>query len=152
MGTTNVENMVQRAITLGRKYNEMVELIITRICGYNPIQVRICGYMTKRGGSILQKELEGIFGLSRPAISQTVDQMVANGLVTRDGGVEKDRRLKRLSLAPYGTALAKKTNTALARFYRSMGQNLSDEEVEQFSRILDKLDATLESEGDKAAF
>ena len=146
MVATNVENMVQSAIALGKKYNDMVEVIITRSCGYNPIQVRICCYMAKRGGSILQKEIEGNFGLSRPAISQMVDQMVANGLIVRDAGVEKDKRLKRLTLASYGSTLARKTNTELGRFCRKMAEQLSDEEVAQFSQILEKLSSVLEIE------
>lgn len=151
MATNNAEAMVKTAVSLGQKYSEMTDRIITRLCGYSPVQVKVLCLMYKNNGSILQKEIESHFSFSRPAISQLVDQMESNGLITRTD-VENDKRKKLIKMTPAGAEIAKKVTGELGRFYRKMGENLSSDELRNASEIFRKLIKILEINGDQTTF
>ena len=151
MATNNAETMVRTAVSLGQKYSEMTDRIITRLCGYSPVQVKVLCLMYKNNGSILQKEIESHFSFSRPAISQLVDQMESNGLITRTD-VENDKRKKLIKMTPSGAEIAKKVTGELGRFYRKMGENLSSDELRNASEIFRKLIKILEINGDQTTF
>ena len=151
MATNNAEAMVKTAVSLGQKYSEMTDRIITRLCGYSPVQVKVLCLMYKNNGSILQKEIESHFSFSRPAISQLVDQMESNGLITRTD-VENDKRKKLIKMTPAGAEIAKKVTGELGRFYRKMGENLSSDELRNDSESFRKLIKILEINGDQTTF
>ncbi len=148
MAKENVENLIQSLSAFGVRCSDEVDRIIMRTCGYPSVQVKICAHMARRGGTMLQRDIEALFKLSRPAISQTVDQMVSSGLIVRDG-VERDKRLKRISLTDYGTSLAKKVNQEVSRFQRSLASKLDASQQEQLALILEALSAAMEDGGDK---
>lgn len=123
------ETLVRELVSVGVAYEAETERIIARICGYSPAQVRVCCMAASADGTVLQRDIERSFRLSRPAISQMVEQMVANGLVTRDG-VDGDKRLKRLVLTDFGRSIADKTNEETAKFFQSAASGLTQQEID----------------------
>lgn len=151
MRGANPEALVHSAMDMGIAFQRECEKILARTCGYGVIQVKIVLFVAKKGDSVLQKELEPVFNLSRPAITQLVDTMTANGLLYREM-VEGDKRLKKVCLTDSGKSLARRSGLELAKFYKLVGEALDTQDMKNLSLIVKKLRKKLEINSDQTAF
>ena len=113
-------------------------------------QLRILGYLTHKGGCAVQKDIEQSFRLSRPAVSQILDHMVENGLVTRE--ISKgDRRSRLVTLTDEGKHLSKSTYEKICNLEKKFFSVLSEEEKKVLVNSLDKIYKALEEYSDKTS-
>lgn len=81
-------------------------------------------------------EMADALGISRPAATQSVDRLVARGLVQRMGDVE-DRRRVHLRLTAKGEAVTRRTLADMERELAAVVEKMSAEDREALTRGID---------------
>ena len=76
--------------------------------------------------------------LSRSTVSKIITQMEQNGYIIRES-VDCDARLKKLTLTKKAMDIYKNTEAEAIAHLKSMTKDLTDNEVEEFIRILKKI-------------
>lgn len=112
---------------------------------YTGNNIWILGFLFhNKDKDVFQKDIEEFFSVRRSTVSKAVKLMVQKGLIRREP-VEYDARLKKLIL----TEKAMEINEVIESQMKDMGEkftaNLTDEEIEEFSRILGKIRKSFES-------
>lgn len=69
------------------------------------------------------------FGITPAAVSQMIDNLVKQGLVTRQEAT-RDRRMKQLELTDRGKKMIQEIMQAKQRWFKSLIENMSEEERE----------------------
>lgn len=87
---------------------------------------------------IFQKDLEKQFDLKRAAISLMLNNMEKNDLIKRVP-VSEDARLKKLVLTEKSIALADTITTAIDEIEHTLVEDLTQEEIDNFYTVLNKM-------------
>ncbi len=96
----------------------------------------IIGYLYRnRDKEIFQKDLEVKMHLAKSSITAILQAMEKNGFIQRVP-VERDARLKKIVLTPEGEAFHKQSQINMLASEQKAMEGLTDEEVEDFLRIL----------------
>lgn len=99
----------------------------------------ILGYLFHNNSrDIFQKDLEEAFSLRRSTISKALKLMEEKELIRRES-VDYDARLKKLVLTPKAYELNKIIKTEMKKLENKLSDNLTEEEITQFSNILEKI-------------
>lgn len=102
------------------------------------------GYFYRnRDRDIFQKDFEQEFDIRRSTASAILSLMEKNDLIRRES-VPYDARLKKIVLTQKAIDVQIFVEEAFERFDRTMKQNISDEELEIFFSVLDKINNNLE--------
>lgn len=102
------------------------------------------GYFYKnRHRDVFQKDFEQEFNIRRSTASSILSLMEKNELIKRES-VPYDARLKKITLTQKALDVQAVVNEAFSRFESTMKQNISDEELEIFFRVLNKINNNLE--------
>ncbi|MGO1305684.1 MarR family winged helix-turn-helix transcriptional regulator [Sphingomonas parapaucimobilis] len=89
------------------------------------------------------------FDLAPRTVTQAIDTMERDSLVVRVPDPD-DRRAKRLDITEHGRQVLRQTEPLRRTLIAQAFGLLSDEEIEQFARILDKMEQAIEgSPGDQ---
>ena len=94
---------------------------------------------------IYQKDLEEVFKTSRATISNTLQVMERNGLITRTS-VEQDARLKKLALTEKAREFRRQVGENVESMEAMIRRGMTVEEEETFIRLLHKVRTNLEEE------
>jgi DNA-binding MarR family transcriptional regulator len=84
------------------------------------------------------KQAADFLGITKSAVTQLMDPLVAKGLVVRKND-PKDRRIVRLNLTPEGTKTLKKLAKYKFAGLRSALENLDASELEQLYKLHQKM-------------
>lgn len=102
------------------------------------------GYFHRnRHKDMFQKDFEQEFDIRRSTASSILSLMEKNGLIIRES-VSYDARLKKIVLTEKALEAQSFVEKNLARFEKTIQQNISDEELEVFFAVLDKINSNLE--------
>lgn len=102
------------------------------------------GYFYKnRDRDIFQKDFEQEFDIRRSTASAILSLMEKNDLIVRES-VPYDARLKKIVLTDKALEVQNIVDEAFERFESTMKQNISDEELEMFFSVLDKINNNME--------
>lgn len=102
------------------------------------------GYFYKnRHRDVFQKDFEQEFNIRRSTASSILSLMEKNELIKRES-VPYDARLKKITLTQKALDVQAVVNEAFSRFESTMKQNISDEELEIFFTVLNKINNNLE--------
>ena len=102
------------------------------------------GYFYKnRHRDVFQKDFEQEFNIRRSTASSILSLMEKNELIKRES-VPYDARLKKITLTQKALDVQAVVNEAFSRFESTMKQNISDEELEIFFSVLNKINNNLE--------
>jgi DNA-binding MarR family transcriptional regulator len=96
------------------------------------------------GGSLTQREIRHDVRISAPNVSQLLDAMEREGLVTRQVS-RKDRRYTHVSLTPAGRHLAEVVVPATAELMTASLEGFSEEEKALFHEFLIRFRINVES-------
>ena len=100
---------------------------------------RIIGFLHRNEDKeIFQRDIEKSFMISGPSVSEILKLMEKNGLVERRG-VEKDGRLKRITLTDKARLMDSEVQTSLDEVEKNLASMLSGEEYAMFEIIVYKL-------------
>ena len=104
----------------------------------------ILGYLAHHPDqNVFQKDIENAFCVRRATVSTVIRLMETKGLIRRES-VPNDARLKKLVLTPDGMELHKAIEQQIIDTENLLRQSITDEELEIFSRIMDKFRNAIE--------
>ena len=114
--------------------------------GMTIAQLSTIGFLYfSQDADIYQRDIESFFKLRRSTVSSQLNTLEKKGLIRRVP-VAHDARLKKLVLTQDGLAASAQVMQILAEMNRLMVQGLSQEEVDQLSRLLQKIEENLTRE------
>ncbi len=97
---------------------------------------------------VFQRDIEEKFSVRRSTVSSMLKLMEKKGLVVRES-VGYDARLKKLTLTPKALEMYKEMMANIERDERNLREGLSEEELKEFFRILEKIRKNAEREIDE---
>lgn len=104
----------------------------------------VIGYLyNNRHRDIFQRDFESEFNIRRSTASKILSLMEDNGLIIRKS-VEKDARLKKIILTPKACEVHAMVEKAFDNMEEMLKENISDEELEIFFRVIDKVTDNIE--------
>ena len=92
---------------------------------------------------IFQKDFEQEFNIRRSTVSSILSLMEKNGLIQREN-VDYDARLKKITLTEKAIEIQTLVDASFDCFENMLKQGISEEELEIFFRVLDKINNNLE--------
>ncbi len=102
------------------------------------------GYFYRnRDRDIFQKDFEQEFNIRRSTASSILSLMEKNDLIRRES-VPYDARLKKITLTQKALEVQAIVEKDFERFENTMKQNISDEELEIFFSVLEKININME--------
>ena len=102
------------------------------------------GYFCRnRDRDIFQKDFEKHFDIRRSTASSILSLMEKNGLITRES-VESDARLKKIVLTRKALEIHLKVEQAFDKMESDISEGISDEEMENFLKTVDKIKNNIE--------
>ena len=126
-----VTNTTTKAVT--EDFNRRLEK-----CGSTRIQWIALYFLLKADQSMSQKELAALMNIQDSSLARLIDRMERDGLLRRIEN-PNDRRMKFLELTEAGRLKADALMPHGQDFSNLLLENITDEEVEVFYRVLDKL-------------
>lgn len=106
-------------------------------------QSRVLAFLSQKGGSATQKEIEAFLQVSHPTVVGIVSRMEQKGHVMSRFDA-KDKRNKVVALTEKAEAMSKEMEQRILANERKMLADLSPAEIEQFRRMLDVIYTNLE--------
>lgn len=105
----------------------------------------IIGYLYNRRDTtdVFQRDIEAHFTIRRSTATGILQLMEKNGLIYRES-VSYDARLKKLVLTPKAIASHEATMKAIYEMEANIKNGLTEEEIEQFFIIIDKIKKNVE--------
>jgi DNA-binding MarR family transcriptional regulator len=113
-------------------YRSLVDDLHARLAARGWVGVRPAfGFvlLALRGGPVSLRELPGVLGTSKQAVSKLVDAMVAAGFVERAAD-PADSRAKRVQLSAHGRALLADVEEIWAELERGWGEVLGERRLD----------------------
>ena len=107
--------------------------------GYAVLDFLYCN----KGKEITQRDIETALVINRATTSKMLLQLEQKGLILRIGN-KSDARKKTVVLTEYGEELRNHNKSKQAEFDDTIAKTLTDEELEAFDRIYEKLRRSLE--------
>lgn len=99
----------------------------------------VIGYLYEnRHRDIYSRDIEKQFSVRRPTMTAILQLMEKNGLLIRTPD-EKDARLKKIKLTQKALDIHERHNRHIESFENAIREGISDEEMAEFFRIMDKL-------------
>lgn len=99
----------------------------------------IIGFIAENSDKdIFQRDIEEKFSIRRSTVSSMLQLMEKKGFVVRES-VSYDARLKKLTLTPKAWEMQKKMLEGLDGMEKRLRSGLTEEEVEQFFRLIEKI-------------
>ncbi|MBO4534858.1 MAG: winged helix-turn-helix transcriptional regulator [Clostridia bacterium] len=99
----------------------------------------VLSYLCMREGEqVFQRDIERVCGIRRSSVTELVQLMERNGLITRQG-VPEDARLKQLVVTPKGKELHQATVDAFRSVERIALKGVDPKDLEVFYRVIEQL-------------
>lgn len=110
-----------------------------------PMQGRIIKYLYKNAGrgDLFQRDLEQYFSIRRSTATGILNLMERDGLLRRES-VGYDARLKKLVLTETAKECHRRVDGRITETERLIGRGLTEEELESFFTIMEKIRKNLE--------
>lgn len=100
-------------------------------------------FYENRGKDVFQRDFEARFSIRRSTATNMLKLMEKNGLIIREA-VCYDARLKKIVLTEKAIAIHKKATQNIEIFENTLKKDLTQEEIDSFYKVLDKIKANLE--------
>ena len=91
---------------------------------------------------IFQKDIEKVFNIRRSTATVMLQNLELKGFITRQA-VEHDARLKKIMVTEKAEQYSLRIREQINEFHKELEQGITEEEKEEFSRILDKIQQNL---------
>lgn len=100
---------------------------------------RIIGYLfERRSEDVFQRDIESRFGIRRSTVTNVLQTMESNGLITRTS-VMSDGRLKKINLTEKAIAMHERFRKEINLFEEAVSDGLTEEERKSFFVISEKI-------------
>lgn len=124
-----------------------IDISVSRVAtdGITGMQCMVIGFIYRNSEKkdVFQKDIENEFNIRRSTATGILQLMVKNGLITRES-VSHDARLKKLVLTEKALGIHRNIDAAITQMEDRISSGLTDEEIEVFFRIIDKISKNIE--------
>ena len=137
---------IGRTSRLIKRYtdNDTTKLYIDKMTGTHGWAI---GYFYhNRHRDIFQKDFEQEFNIRRSTASNILSLIEKNGLIKRES-VPYDARLKKITLTDKAIDIQHIIDEAFGRLEDTLKEGITEEELEIFYRVLDKINSNTERNG-----
>ena len=134
---------IHRSSRLVKRYmdNDATKLYVDKMTGTHGWAI---GYFyNNKDRDIFQKDFEQQFDIRRSTASNILALMEKNGLITRES-VPYDARLKKITLTRKAVEIHHTVESSFEKLEDTLSQGITEEELEVFYRVLDKINSNLE--------
>src|SRR5450755_2542089 len=126
------------------RFWDQIEAHMRREHGLTMARYDVLAHLDMAGGRLGLSELASAIALSPSGLSKLLDRMDASGLVRRDPDPD-DARAAFASITPRGRALAGSARASHHELLRgTFGSALSDRDIADLTRIMKRVDASLQ--------
>lgn len=141
--------MINRQIgPMARKLNRYIKQNMNQMISdvtdnqVTSVQARILYYLEWMNDhekiDVYQKDIESFLSVSKSTASEMISTLENNGFISRIK-LENDGRLRKIILLEKGYETNKKIGETIQNFEMNMQNKLSEKELENFFKIIDKL-------------
>lgn len=109
-----------------------------------PTQMRIIGYMLKhQDKDIFQRDLEEVLKLRRATVSEVLQTMEKNGLISREV-YEEDSRVKKVVLNQKTKDVFERKKKLFQNIEKSLTKNISKKDLDNFKKVIRQMHDNIE--------
>ena len=110
-----------------------------------PVQCSLIGYIFAKSkeGNVYAKDIESKFNMRRATVAEILSLMEKNGLIERNC-MSEDARLKAITLTDKSLDIKNSIEKEIKKVEKDLRKGLTDEELDNFIDILDKMSKNLE--------
>lgn len=130
-----------RMLHLARRWRNVVDGEL-RGFGVTSATWRALFHLGELGDGVRPKDLAEALEMERPSLTQLLDRLEANGLVTRREDPE-DHRCKTVHLTEAGRAVHRRTVIANERVARRLMDSVSDADLAEVSRVFARISTAI---------
>ncbi|WKY44386.1 MarR family winged helix-turn-helix transcriptional regulator [Eubacteriaceae bacterium ES2] len=130
--------------TLSNRIRQYINEVMEKDPDITGIQGWIIGYISRHQNSqdIFQRDIEKEFNVRRSTVSGILNTMEKKGLIIRQT-VDFDARLKKITLTPKAVTCNQLILEKLQEVESQLKKGLSDEEIRQFFKTLEKINRNI---------
>ena len=134
---------LHRSSRLVKRYmdNDATKLYVDKMTGTHGWAIGF--FYHNRDRDVFQKDFEQEFNIRRSTASNILSLIEKNGLIKRES-VPYDARLKKITLTQKAMDVQSIVDKAFENLEGTMRQGISEEELEVFFRVIDKINNNLE--------
>ncbi len=138
---------LHRSSRLVKRYmdNDASKLYIDKMTGTHGWAIGF--FYHNRDRDIFQKDFEQEFNIRRSTASNILTLIEKNGLITRES-VPYDARLKKITLTQKALDIHSIVDKAFEKVEENIKKGISDEELQVFFNVIDKINRNLERNDD----
>ena len=130
---------------LSRQIKRKVDEAVSR---YNVTAVQ-CSFIefinrNRKEGNVYAKDIESRFNMRRATVAEILSLMEKNGLIERKS-MSEDARLKEITLTKKSTEIINSVETEVKKVEKDLKKDLTEEELQNFMNILEKMSKNLEN-------
>ncbi len=147
MEVVKIENNdIGRSIhILSRQIKRKVDEAVSK---YNVTAVQ-CSFIefinrNRKEGNVYAKDIESRFNMRRATVAEILSLMEKNGLIERKS-MSEDARLKEITLTKKSTEIINSVETEVKKVEKDLKKDLTEEELQNFMNILEKMSKNLEN-------
>lgn len=139
-------NDIGRSIhILSRQIKRKVDEAVSK---YNVTAVQ-CSFIefinrNRKEGNVYAKDIESRFNMRRATVAEILSLMEKNGLIERKS-MSEDARLKEITLTKKSTEIINSVETEVKKVEKDLKKDLTEEELQNFMNILEKMSKNLEN-------
>ena len=112
--------------------------------GMHPSQPRMLIHLSRGNGSFSQKDIAEMFDISPAAVATSMKKMEAAGYISRNKHARNDARYNNVFVTEKGAREVEAADNYFATIDKSMFENFTEEEIEQFISLLQKANSNLQ--------
>jgi len=105
-------------------------------------EARTLYFLLDRKEPTFQRDIEEEYCMRPPSVSRLLSKMEADGLITR-AQIESDGRFRRIEVTEKGRAYEDQVLRRLRNLEDVVTKGVTDEEIEEFCRVMSKISANL---------
>ena len=143
MAETKYKELVIQLLQTSRLHRKLAE---HRAADMNiqPSQHRMLIHLSRGNGSFSQKDIAEMFDISPAAVATSMKKMEAAGYISRNKHARNDARYNNVFVTEKGTREVEAADNYFATIDKSMFENFTEEEIEQFISLLQKANSNLQ--------
>ena len=138
---------LHRSSRLVKRYmdNDASKMYVEKMTGTHGWAIGF--FFHNRDKDIFQKDFEQEFNIRRSTASNILSLIEKNGLIKRES-VPYDARLKKITLTQKALDVQSVVDEAFERLEDNLRKDISEEELQVFFRVIDKINSNLERNGE----
>jgi len=124
-----------------RSSNSIVQSLNKKLSPYEiAVEQRATLEIIKFEPDVNQTKIAKLLGKDKTTISRSLNSLEKKGLIQRENDVINDKRSNKILLTKKGEEILEETFPKVTAFRESINEKLSEEELELFFKILNKLE------------